>query len=159
MKAAAHILTGLPHAARDHCLAPSRTVDAPTGGARYGRMFPGLRPCPTPPPSRFSRPVPAACAGAASERTTDDRDDARNAAGWPFFGQLIAHDITADRSPVGPHPTSPTLRNARSPKLNLEMIYGDGPVGIPTSTTSPTRPACCSAPTVGTCPATARASR
>src|SRR3954452_1570426 len=28
--------------ARDHCLAPSRAVDAPIGGARYGRMFPHL---------------------------------------------------------------------------------------------------------------------
>jgi hypothetical protein len=123
---------GVHHVARDHCLAPSRTADAPTGGARYGRMFPGL-----PVLSGDTAALEAAgrpggvCAGEASERTTDDRDDARNAAGWPFFGQLVAHDITADRSPVGPHADVAELRNARSPKLNLEMVYGDGPVGHP----------------------------
>ena len=31
-------------AARDHCLSLVRSVDRPTGGARYGRMFPGLEP-------------------------------------------------------------------------------------------------------------------
>jgi len=61
----------------------------------------------------------------------DGHDDAAGAAGWPFFGQLIAHDITADRSPVGPEADISSLRNARAPKLNLEMIYGEGPVGAP----------------------------
>jgi hypothetical protein len=58
-------------------------------------------------------------------------DDATEAAGWPFFGQIVDHDITADRSAVGPDADVATLRNARSPKLNLEMLYGDGPVGHP----------------------------
>ena len=31
------------------------------------------------------------------------RDDATVAAGWPFFGQFVAHDITADRSPLRSH--------------------------------------------------------
>ena len=30
------------HPARDHCLAPSRAVDRPAFGARYGRLFPDL---------------------------------------------------------------------------------------------------------------------
>ncbi|WP_328472021.1 peroxidase [Actinoplanes sp. NBC_00393] len=55
-------------------------------------------------------------------------DDATEAAGWPFFGQLIAHDITADRSPIT---GADTLRNARRPRLDLEMLYGDGPIGSP----------------------------
>jgi hypothetical protein len=55
------------------------------------------------------------------------------AAGWPFFGQFIAHDITADRSLLRPGAgVDPAiLRNARSPQLNLECLYGDGPVGHP----------------------------
>ena len=53
------------------------------------------------------------------------------AAGWPLFGQFIAHDITADRSPPQPHADPSKLRNARSPRLNLEGLYGDGPVGHP----------------------------
>jgi hypothetical protein len=70
-------------------------------------------------------------AAAAAEVRTGSGDDAAGAAGWPLLGQLIGHDITADRSPVGPHADVAALRNARSPKLNLEMVYGDGPVGAP----------------------------
>jgi hypothetical protein len=53
------------------------------------------------------------------------------AAGWPFFGQFVAHDITADRSSPQAHADLSQLRNARSPQLNLEGLYGDGPVGHP----------------------------
>jgi hypothetical protein len=53
------------------------------------------------------------------------------AAGWPIFGQLVAHDITADRSALKSHVDPSALRNARSPQLNLECLYGDGPVGHP----------------------------
>jgi hypothetical protein len=70
-------------------------------------------------------------ADAAAPVWAGNGDDAAGAAGWPLFGQLIGHDITADRSPVGPQADVATLRNARSPKLNLELLYGDGPVGAP----------------------------
>ena len=57
--------------------------------------------------------------------------DANVAAGWPFFGQFVAHDITADRSPIG-HRTDPgEIRNFRTPRANLEGVYGSGPVGSP----------------------------
>jgi len=129
--------TGTEHAVhrieRDHCLGPSRTVDAPIDGARYGRMFPEL-------PSLIAdvgdleaagKPGGVCDATVALDVLADGHDDAAGAAGWPFFGQLIAHDITADRSPVGPEADIASLRNARAPKLNLEMVYGDGPVGAP----------------------------
>jgi hypothetical protein len=121
---------------RDHCLAPSRITDAPLDGARYGRMFPDL-------PALISDVSELQAAGdagglcdaaAAAQVLTGNGgngDDAAGAAGWPLFGQLIGHDITADRSPVGPQADVATLRNARSPKLDLEMLYGDGPVGAP----------------------------
>jgi hypothetical protein len=53
------------------------------------------------------------------------------AAGWPIFGQFVAHDITADRSILRSHANTRELRNARSPQLNLECLYGDGPTGHP----------------------------
>jgi hypothetical protein len=53
------------------------------------------------------------------------------AAGWPIFGQFVAHDITADRSALKSHVDPRALRNARAPQLNLECLYGDGPVGQP----------------------------
>jgi len=53
------------------------------------------------------------------------------AAGWPVFGQFVAHDITADRSPLTHHAELAEIRNARSPRANLEVVYGDGPAGMP----------------------------
>ena len=57
--------------------------------------------------------------------------DAQGAAGWPVFGQFVAHDITADRSPLTHHAELAEVRNARSPRANLEVVYGDGPAGMP----------------------------
>jgi hypothetical protein len=57
--------------------------------------------------------------------------DAREAAGWPIFGQFVAHDITADRSPVTLHADPETIRNFRTPRVNLESVYGGGPIGSP----------------------------
>jgi hypothetical protein len=61
----------------------------------------------------------------------DESDDAREAAGWPIFGQFVAHDITADRSPVTHHADADTIRNFRTPRVNLESVYGGGPIGSP----------------------------
>src|SRR4051794_5395134 len=120
-------------AARDHCLSPARAVDRPIGTARYGRMFPGLDPLGT--DTRLLIRAGASggiCDAAAVLESMDPgADDADEAAGWPFFGQLIAHDITADRSPLTGGAAPEELRNARVPTLNLEMIYSDGPIGSP----------------------------
>ena len=70
------------------------------------------------------------CDGSAG-REPRARDDATVAAGWPFFGQFVAHDITADRSPLRSHAEEDRLRNFRTPRLNLECLYGGGPVGGP----------------------------
>jgi hypothetical protein len=43
----------------------------------------------------------------------------------------VAHDITADRSILRAHTDTAELHNARSPQLNLECLYGDGPTGHP----------------------------
>ena len=52
-------------------------------------------------------------------------------AGQPFFGQYLAHDLTADRSPLRAHGNIEALRNIRSPRANLEALYAGGPVGSP----------------------------
>src|SRR5919198_6441484 len=118
------------HHVRDHCLAPTRQVDAPIYGGRYDRLLPGLRPLVTDVPllhalGRSGGPcdgAPLADAGG---------DDAREAAGWPLFGQFVAHDITADRSPVTHRGDADRVRNFRVPRANLEGLYGSGPVGSP----------------------------
>jgi hypothetical protein len=65
------------------------------------------------------------------DETDEPASLASGAAGWPFFGQFVAHDITADRSTPQVRADLSQLRNARSPRLNLEGLYGDGPVGHP----------------------------
>src|SRR5216684_8337990 len=117
-----------PQPARDHCLAPSRKAATPLGGHRYTRMFPGL-PHLTIDPTLLHA---LGRAGGACDSARARRQEARTvAAGLPVFGQFIAHDITADRSPVTHHDDEELIQNIRSARLNLECLYGDGPVGNP----------------------------
>jgi hypothetical protein len=116
---------------RDHCLAPGRGIGAPVYAGRYGRLFPELEPLAT--EEDFLRMLGrrgGACDGGLAAGA-DESDDAREAAGWPFFGQFVAHDITADRSPVTHHADTTTIRNFRTPRVDLESVYGGGPVGSP----------------------------
>ena len=118
-----------PSVARDHCLAPTRPVDAPVYGGRYTRMFPDL------PRLRADESLlhaigsyGGACDSVAAGTA---EDEGAVAAGWPFFGQFVAHDITADRSPIADTVDAGLLRNFRTPKANLECVYGGGPAGSP----------------------------
>jgi hypothetical protein len=115
-----------------HCLSLSRTqaIDAPLTVLSYARLFPEL--------PAFSAEDAFLYALGRSGGLCDcgDQDDedaslGTEAAGWPFFGQYVAHDITADRSTLKSHVDPSQLRNARSPRLNLESLYGDGPIGHP----------------------------
>jgi Animal haem peroxidase len=113
--------------ARDHCLAPSR-VDAPLSGGRYRALFSDL------PPLRADEAALHALGrpGGPCDLGADaDRLDAQVAAVWPFFGQFLAHDITADRSPIADRADPGRLRNARAPRADLEGMYGVGPIGAP----------------------------
>jgi hypothetical protein len=113
---------------RDHCLAPER-VDAPIHGGRYRSLFEDL------PPLRvderalhaLGRPGGPCDLGAGFAGGIDSGV----AAVWPFFGQFIAHDITADRSPLVDRADPARIRNFRIPRANLEGVYGTGPVGSP----------------------------
>ena len=120
----------ITHRVRDHCLAPGRTGE-PVYAGRYGRLFPELPALDT--EDDFLRMLGrrgGACDGGLLADAPES-GDAREAAGWPIFGQFIAHDITADRSPVTPHADPNVIRNFRTPRVNLECVYGGGPVGSP----------------------------
>jgi hypothetical protein len=114
--------------ARDHCLAPER-VDAPIYGGRYRSLFEDLPPLQVDEEALHDLGRP----GGPCDLGVDFVDDADSqvSAVWPFFGQFIAHDITADRSPLGHRANPAQLRNFRVPKANLEGVYGAGPVGSP----------------------------
>ncbi len=118
---------------RNHCLSPARAhvaIDAPLGPAMYARMFPDL------PSFRADEQFLHALGRAGGICDCGDVGDTSEslgdaAAGWPIFGQFVAHDITADRSILQSQTRTEALLNARSPKLNLENLYGDGPTGQP----------------------------
>lgn len=53
-------------------------------------------------------------------------------AGLTYFGQFIDHDLTYDVTPLGARNVEPTkIRNFRTPRLDLELIYGGGPERSP----------------------------
>jgi hypothetical protein len=115
----------------DHCLAPSRSADSVGGRALtadlYERLFPGLPPL----AEDEVRLHALGAAGGICDGGPECVEAPGVAAGWPFFGQLIAHDITADRSPLATSAVGDRLENFRSPRANLESLYGDGPGGNP----------------------------
>jgi hypothetical protein len=118
---------------RNHCLSPARSqvpIDAPIGPAAYARMFPEL-------PSfqadeQFLHAL-GRTGGICDCGDVEDTSDSlgESAAGWPIFGQFVAHDITADRSVLRSQVDTAALHNSRSPRLDLECLYGDGPTGHP----------------------------
>jgi Animal haem peroxidase len=117
------------HVASTHCLAPARSVDAPVDGAsgRYGRLFPEL-------PALEGEDEALLALGRAEglcDGGESCTDAIQTAAGWPLFGQFIAHDITADRSPLTAHAEDSDAVNFRSPKADLECLYGGGQGGTP----------------------------
>ena len=113
---------------RDHCLAPARAGDAFMAGGRYTRLFPELPPLAIEP--KMLRIIGGA--GGLSDAANGGPSDASKiAAAPPVFGQYLAHDLTADRSPLTHHDDATLLRNARSARLNLELLYGQGPVANP----------------------------
>ena len=118
---------------RNHCLSPARVraaIDAPIAAATYGRMF---RELPSFEADEQFLHAMGRAGGLCDCGATDDSPASlgESAAGWPIFGQFVAHDTTADRSVLRSHTNTADLRNARSPQLNLECLYGDGPIGHP----------------------------
>ena len=113
--------------ASDHCLAPDR-VDAPVYGGRYRSLFEDL------PPLRADENALHALGrpGGPCDLGVDpvENTDSTLSAVWPFFGQFVAHDITADRSPLAQRADAARIRNFRVPRVNLEGVYGAGPVGF-----------------------------
>ena len=113
----------------DHCLAPSRSVDVPIDGdsGRYERLFPEL-------PALAGEDDALLLLGSSGGFCDggENCDDAtETAAGWPLFGQFIAHDITADRSPLTASAELSDAVNFRRPRADLECLYGGGQIGSP----------------------------
>ncbi len=115
----------------------------------FGRMFPGL---PSFAPANdqvrnamadIGRPGGILDARDALERgpidliidpalSVNNRDNPFQTAGMTFLGQFLDHDMTFDTtSPLG-QPVAPEASpNARTPALDLDSVYGGGPVSQP----------------------------
>jgi hypothetical protein len=109
------------------CLAPERAGGEVYGG-RYRRLFDRLPALDVDEEALHALGRPG---GLLDQAAAASETDATVAAGWPFFGQFVAHDLTADRSPIGHHTDPDQIENFRSPRANLEVVYGAGPMGSP----------------------------
>jgi hypothetical protein len=64
--------------------------------------------------------------------SVNNPDNPTHTAGTTFVGQFIDHDVTFDTSSTLGVPTEPlTSPNGRTPSLDLDSVYGGGPVASP----------------------------
>lgn len=104
-----------------HC----RHAHRHTQGDRFGRMFPELPPLYVSPSvlNDMGAPNGPMDGGSGSDQTQTVP------VGHVFFGQFIDHDITLDVTSSLSSVVSPDdeITNVRTPALDLDCVYGDGP--------------------------------
>lgn len=91
---------------------------------KFGRMFPML------PPLHVEDDKLLALAEAMREAdpASQGGDNPRIAAGFTYLGQFVDHDITLDITPLDQQRADPlATTNFRSPRLDLDSVYGQGP--------------------------------
>ncbi|MEY2487754.1 MAG: hypothetical protein QOH39_3402 [Verrucomicrobiota bacterium] len=66
-------------------------------------------------------------------RVSDDSPELLLDAGYTYFGQFVAHDLTKDVSSVDEawRKEPEELENLQTPRLNLDVLYGSGPDNSP----------------------------
>jgi len=102
----------------------------PTG--KFGRMFPEIPPL-IPSLESLSE-LGAAMLDTRPHNKPDDTtgDNEKVPAGFTYLGQFIDHDITFDTTALQEVIVDPlALRNFRTPMLDLDCLYGMGPVAQP----------------------------
>lgn len=144
---------GFGAAATAATLAPGNTgaalagpTTSPAAQTSFGRMFPKLPPFARASPAlteallHFARPGGVLDAGddlsagpvaliTNPALNVNNPNHPSHTAGTTFMGQFLDHDVTFDvGSPLGV-PTDPSrAKNGRTPKLDLDSVYGAGPV-------------------------------
>jgi Animal haem peroxidase len=97
---------------------------------RFGRMFRKLPPCPA-----DDGDLHALAELMFERRAQSDvrrLDNPAIPAGFTYFGQFVDHDITFDPNSKLQRDNDPdALRNFRTPRYDLDSLYGDGPDNNP----------------------------
>jgi hypothetical protein len=147
--AAAAQVDGAGSAATSGCPMGGGGAQALPSSATFGRLFPGLPP--------FARDTPALRAallaigapggmldakddlfgpnGGPVKLITDpnqslvNKNNPHDTAGMTFVGQFIDHDLTFDTtSKLGVEANPQTSPNGRTPRFDLDSVYGGGPI-------------------------------
>lgn len=99
------------------------------GQGRFGRLFPYLEPADHDVAFLEALGLPG---GVLDEGVEPDEEAETVPAGFVFLGQFIDHDITLDPLSSLDRQNDPdALRNFRTPRLDLDSVYGAGPEASP----------------------------
>ena len=139
-------LSGASRANGQHTRPGRRRRGRNLRGDRFGRMFPHLPPFGEPTPAlkdallEMGKPGGLMDAQDALERgpidlivdltlSKDNPNNPRHTAGATFMGQFMDHDMTFDlESRLGEATPPGRSPNERSPSLDLDSVYGSGPL-------------------------------
>lgn len=102
----------------------ANALDGNGDPGKFGRMFPSL------PPLRVSDAQLTALAAAMLDANPGGAggNNPNVPAGFTYLGQFVDHDITLDTTPLDQQQADPlAIRNFRSPAVDLDSLYGQGP--------------------------------
>jgi hypothetical protein len=117
-------------AATSHGASTPRGLDAAAadvpGRGRFGRMFPCL------PAGELTDATIDEVVATLLEAATELRENDAIPAGYTYLGQFVDHDLTFDPSSLGQRTGDPqALADFRTPRLDLDSMYGSGPSDQP----------------------------
>jgi hypothetical protein len=116
--------------------AQRRDVERLGGGwyvqpGKFGRMFPHLTTYVDAPAAAMAD-LAAAMVDVAPGSPGARPDNQDVPAGYTYLGQFVDHDLTFDTTALSEVKVDPTaIFNFRTPKLELDSLYGTGPGGMP----------------------------
>ncbi|MFG2056137.1 heme peroxidase family protein [Micromonospora sp. NPDC048930] len=110
---------------------------SPLHEGRFGRLFRRLQPAPSYGDDQLQQLAEAmreqsSSGGWNASAPIQDGDNPSISAGYTYFGQFLDHDLTFDPVSSFQHQDDPdALRDFRSPRFDLDSLYGSGPADEP----------------------------